>query len=334
MVYAPKLVSSFPSFSFSTFPFSPSPPFDWGAVFGGAVFFSFNTSACLSFAVDDLVTLRSLDIGVGRTETFVALVRVTPLGRAFTMVERNPEAFMTFAAGSLDGPETCSTTLPFTFSSGSAVSGAGGGAGVGTTTSAVVGGIMEVAVSDGSEFLGGCESGIVGATDGIGSGSGTGPFEMLEVEGTSGYGSAGIGGSTETDLDRETRWEGGVGDLEGNRNDNGFGCGGIRCEDRLVGEGLGSGLDSNGGSSCGWGCGGGAGRSMSMRFLVAVSSRRRGGGVDNDRSDEPRGVRGDIDPSIDRGPCTGVLESASGSRLNGSSFCEPEVVAITKAGRG
>ena len=58
---------------------------------------------------------------------------------------------------------------------------------------------MEGVVSDGSRFSGGWGSGIVGATGGTGSGSGAGPFEALEVEGTSGYGSAGIGGSTETD---------------------------------------------------------------------------------------------------------------------------------------
>ena len=211
--------------------------------------------------MDDRVTLRSLDIGVGRTMTFVALVRVTPPGPLFT-VDRNPVNLIGFAAGSFDGPGVGSTALPFPFSSDSTVPGAGVGtgaeAGAGTTTSAVVGGVTEGVISDGPCFSGGCGSGIVKTTGGIGSSSGSGssaggPFEALEVEGTSGYGSAGIGGSTEPDLDRETRWEGGVGDLEGKRNDSGLGCGGIRCEGCLVMTGLGFGLGSDGSSGCGGG---------------------------------------------------------------------------------
>ena len=91
-------------FSFSTFPSSPSSPFDFVARFVRPFSFSFNTSASLLFAVDDRVTLRSLDIGVGRTETFVALVRVTPLGPAFAVMDRNFEAFIDFVTGSFDGP--------------------------------------------------------------------------------------------------------------------------------------------------------------------------------------------------------------------------------------
>ena len=73
-----------------------------------------------------------------------------------------------------------------------------------------------------------------------GSGSGARPIEVLEVDGSRGYGSAGIGGSTEPDLDRETRWGGGVGDLGGSGKDSGFGCGGMRCEGCRVRPGLGS----------------------------------------------------------------------------------------------
>ena len=83
------------------------------------------------------------------------------------------------------------------------MSGAGGTrARVGAAASVIVDGVMEGVISDESRFSSGWGSGIVGATGGTGSGSGAGPFEALEVEGTSGYGSAGIGGSTETDLDR------------------------------------------------------------------------------------------------------------------------------------
>ena len=195
------------------------------------------------------MTLRSLDIGVGRAAAFVAFVRVTPLGPAFLMVERNPRTFVGFVTGSLDGSGARSSVLPFPFSSGSTLSGTVGSTGAGTTISSAVGGGVEGITSDESCFSGGCGSGIVGETGNSGSGSGcnAGPSEGLEVEGTSGYGSAGIGGSTETDLERETRWEGGVGDREGNRNDSGFGCGGIRCEDRLVRPALGSGFGSDGG---------------------------------------------------------------------------------------
>jgi hypothetical protein len=157
------------------------------------------------------VTLPSLDIGVRRTAPFVAFVRVTPLGPAFAGVERNPKAFIGFVVGSLDGPGVCSSALPFPFSSGSVISGAGGGTGAGITASVVTGGVVKGVTSDKSSFSGGCGSGIVRATGRTGSGSGSvsdsgiGPFEALEVEGISGYGSAGIGGSTETDLDRGGR---------------------------------------------------------------------------------------------------------------------------------
>jgi len=153
------------------------------------------------------VTLPSLDIGVGRAVTLVAFVRVTPLGPAFTVAERNLEAFVDFVAGSLEGPGACSSAFPFPFSSDT-----GGGTRAGATASVVVGAIVGVIMrgipSDGSCFSGGCGSGIVGATGGTGSGSGSGsgggPFEASGAEGTSGYGSAGIGGSTETDLGRGT----------------------------------------------------------------------------------------------------------------------------------
>ena len=217
------------------------------------------------------------------------------------------------------------------------MSSAGGtGAGAGAATSVVVDGVMEKVISDESRFSGGWKSGIVGATGRTGSGSGAGSFEALEVKGTSGYGSAGIGGSTETDLDRATRWEGGEGDREGNRNESGFGCGGTRCEDRLVGLGLGSGRDSDGGSGCGGSCSRGAGGSMFMGSVVAALLGR-GGVDDSDRSDgsrEARGVRGDMDPASNRVFCTDVFGSALSSRLNGSSSREPEVEAITKVGRG
>ena len=135
------------------------------------------------------------------------------------------------------------------------MSGAGGGTGGGTAISVAVGRGVGGITSDESCFSGGCGSGIVGETGSSGSGADAAPAKTLQVEGISGYGSAGIGGSTETDLERETRWEGGVGDLEGNRNDSGFGCGGIRCEDRLVKLALGSGFGTDGGSGRGRGCG-------------------------------------------------------------------------------
>lgn len=218
------------------------------------------------------MTLLSLDIGVGRVGAFVVFVRVTPLGPAFAMVGRNSGTFAGSAAESLDCSGACSSALPFPFSFGSIVSGAGGTTGVGSAISVVVGGNVGGTGSGELPFSGGCESGIVGATGRTGSGSGAGPADMSGVEGTSGYGSAGIGGSTETDLERETRWEGGEGDLEGKRNDNGFGCGGIRCEYCLVRVGLGSGWDADGMSDRGGGCGKGTGRSMFMGSVVAALS--------------------------------------------------------------
>jgi len=171
--------------------------------------------------------------------TFVVLVRVTP---AFAVLERNLEALIDFVTGSLDGSGAFSFALPLPFSPDSAMSDAGGGTKSGATCSVVTCIVVEGAGSDESHFSG-CRSGTIGATGEIGFGSGAGPFEAFEVKGSSGYGSAGIGGSAETDLDLETRWEGGVGDLEGNRNDSGFGCGGIRWDGCLVGPGLGSAPD-------------------------------------------------------------------------------------------
>lgn len=188
------------------------------------------------------MTLLSLEIGVCRTAPFVALVRVTPLGPA-SVVERNLEVFVDFAAGSLEGPGACSFALPLPSSSGWAVPGAGGNSGA----TSGFGGFVVGGNSGESDSLDGCGSGIVGATGGTGSGSDAGTAGGLEVEGSSGYGSAGIGGSTETDLDRAVRWEGGVGDLEGSGKDNGFGCGGIRCEGCLVGLSLGSRFGTDGG---------------------------------------------------------------------------------------
>ena len=198
------------------------------------------------------MTLPSLDIGVGRAVPFVVLVRATPLGPAFAVLGRNLDALIDFVTGSLDGFGGCSFALPLSFSPGSAVSGAGGGTESRATGSVIAGVVVEGVNSDESCFSG-CGSGIIEATGEIGSGSGARPFEMFEVEGSSGYGSVGMGGSTETDLDLETRWEGGVGDLEGNRNDSGFGCGGIRWEGCLVSPGLESGFDRDGGSGCGCG---------------------------------------------------------------------------------
>jgi len=162
---------------------------------------------------------------------------------------------------------------------------------------------------------------------------------VFEVEGSSGYGSAGIGGSTEVDLDLETRREGGVGDLEGNRNESGFGCGGIRWEGRLINSGLGDGLDCDGGSGCGCGSGRGKGSGEQRSIGSAVSSLLGGrgevGGIDCLNSPgELRGVRGDMGSSNDRFFCTGVFGSTPVSILNGSSFREPGVEAITKAGGG
>ena len=192
--------------------------------------------------MDDRVTLPSLDIGVGLVATFVVLVRVTPLEPEFAVLERNLEALVDFVMGSLDGFGGCSFALPLPFSPDSAVSGAGSGIESGTAGSVVAGVIVGGTSSDESRFSG-CGSGITEAAGKIGSGSGAGPFQAFKVKGNSGYGSAGIGGSTETDLDLEMRWEGGVGDLEGNRNDRGFGCGGIKWEGCLVSPDFGSGFD-------------------------------------------------------------------------------------------
>lgn len=216
------------------------------------------------------MTLPSLDIGVGRAGTFVVLVRVTPLGPVFAAVDRSLEALVNFVVGSLDGSGTCSFALPLSFSPGSVVSGTGGGSGAGVTTSVVAGVIVEGIDSGALCFSDGCRSIISGATSGTGPGSGAGSFEALgfealEVEGSSGYGSAGIGGSTETDLDLETRWEGGVGDLEGNGKGSGLGCGGIRWGGRLVRPSLGSGFD------CDWDAGGGFGKGAGgSRFIGSV----------------------------------------------------------------
>lgn len=241
-MYIPAFVSSFPSFSLSI-----SLPFSLVARFVGFFSFSFNTLACLLFAVDDRVTLPSLDIGVGRAVTFVVLVRVTPLGPAFAVVERNLEAFVDFAAGNLDGSGVCSFTFALPSPPDSAVSGTGSGGGA--TASVVVGVVIGGINSDESCFSSGCVSAIVGATGGTGSGAGL--FEVSEVEGSSGYGSAGMGGSTEADLDLAMRWEGGVGDLEGNENGSGLVCGGIRWEGRSIRSGLGPGFDCDGDFGCG-----------------------------------------------------------------------------------
>ena len=72
--------------------------------------------------------------------------------------------------------------------------------------------------------------------------------------------------------------------------------------------------------------------------VVVLFGGGTGGGVNDDgrseKSRESKGVSGDMDPVCNQDFCTGVFGSASGSRLNGSSFCEPEVEAITNAGRG
>lgn len=232
-------LSSFPSLSVSTFSVSPLVSFGLAVTLAGSGSFSFNASACLLLAVVDLVTLPSLDIGVGRAVPFVVFVRVTPLGPGFAVLERNLEVFVDFAAGSLESPGGRSFALPLPFSSDKIVSTAGGCTGVGFEVSGP-GGTMEAGNSGEPCFSGGCGSDIDGASEGTGSGSGAGSLEALEAGGSIGYGSAGIGGSTETDLDREARREGGVGDLEGSRKDNGFGWGGMRCEVCLARTGLGS----------------------------------------------------------------------------------------------
>ena len=278
------------------------------------------------------MTLFSLDIGVGRVVTLVAFVRVTPLGPVFAAVERNLEALVDFVAGSLDCSGTRSFTLPLPFSSGSGLSGTGSDTGAGATGS-VVAGVAVYEVSSDESCFSGCGSGGAGSCSGVGAGS----LEAFEVEGSSGYGSAGIGGSTEADLDLETRREGGVGDLEGSGNDRGFGCGGIRWEGRLIDPGLGSGFDGDGGSgcSCGLGCGKGSGGSRSMESVISLLGRREVGGTSClNKLGELRGVRGDIGSSNARFFCTSVFGNTSGSRLNGSSFREPEVGATTKAGGG
>ena len=203
-MFIPGILSSFLSFSFSVIPVSPLAPFGLVPAFTGPVPLSGNASTCLFLAVDDLVTLLSLDIGVGRTVPFVALVRVTPLGPAFTMAGRNLGGFVGFAAGRLDGPGVGSFALPFPFRSGSVMSVAGGGTGVGIVASGSEGS-MGGGNPGGSCFSGGRGSGIVGGAGGAGSGSGTRPLEVLEVDGNNEYGSVGIGGSTEPDLDLEAR---------------------------------------------------------------------------------------------------------------------------------
>ena len=115
------------------------------------------------------MTLPSLDIGVDRTVAFVVLVRVTPLGPVIAAAERNLEALVDLVTGSLDGSGACSFALPLPFSPGSDLSGTGSGAGARAVSSVVV--VVERAGSDGSCFSG-CGSGIVGATDGTGSGAG------------------------------------------------------------------------------------------------------------------------------------------------------------------
>lgn len=209
----------------------------------GSGSFSLNASTCLLLAVVDLVTLPSLDIGVGRAVPFVVFVRVTPLGPAFVVLERNLEVLVDFAAGSLEGPGGRSFALPLPFSSDTVVSTAGGCTVVGIEVPGP-GSTVEAGNLGEPCFSGACGSDIVGASEGTG--SGTGSLGALEDGGSSGYGSAGIGGSTETDLDREARREGGVGDLEGSRKDNGFGCGGMRCEGCLARAGLGSRFCSDG----------------------------------------------------------------------------------------
>lgn len=271
----------------------------------------------------------SLDIGVDRTVAFVVLVRVTPLGPVFIVTERSLEALVDLLAGSLDGSATCAFALSLPFSPGATVSGGGTGTGAGTTDPVVAGMASEGTDSDESCFSG-CRSDIVGTTS-----AGSGP--STKVEGIIGYGSAGIGGSMETDLELAGRWEGGVGDLEGKGNGSGLGCGGIRCEGCLVSPGIIFSFDGDGGSGCGCGCGccRGAGGS---RFIgsVAVSSlggrEEIGGNGCLDKPGEPNGVRGDMGSGSDRVFCTGAFGSTSGSRLNGSSFRVSELEATTNTG--
>lgn len=123
------------------------------------------------------MTLRSLDIGVGRAAALAAFVRVTPLGPAFAVVERNPETFIGFITGGLDGSGTRSSVIPFPFSSGSTLSGTGGSTGGGTIISAAVDGSAEGVNSDESRFSGGCGSGTVGGAGSSGPGSDAGPFK-------------------------------------------------------------------------------------------------------------------------------------------------------------
>jgi len=74
---------------------------------------------------------------------------------------------------------------------------------------------------------------------------------------------------------------------------------------------------------------------MGSVVVAPLGERREVGGGDwLDMPEEPSGVRGDIEPSSGRALCTGVFSRASDSRLNGSSFCESEVEAMIKAGRG
>lgn len=307
MIFIPGVLSFLPSFSVSLML-----SFGLGATFVSPAPFSFSASACLVFAVDDLVTLPSLDIGVGRVLPFVALVRVTPLGPAPVVLERNLEVLVDFTVGSLEGPGAGSLILPFPFSSGTvAALDAGGGTGVRFTASGS-GGSVDGGNSDESCSSGSCGFDIVGATGRTSSGFGAGSFEASEVDGISGYGSTDIGGSTETDLNREARWEGGVGDLEGSRKDSGFGCGGMRCEDCWVIIGLGSRFGSSRTSDRGGGGGEGVGVSMLMGSAGAwVSGRSEVDGKSSlSGSKELRGVRGDIDPRTDRVFCTGVFCSA------------------------
>lgn len=206
MIFIPGIFSSFPPFSFSVVPISPLFLWEFVVVFTGPASFSSNALLCLLFAVDDLVTLFSLDIGVARTVPFVALVRVTPLGPAFTVAERNLDVFVDFVTGGLilEGPRGCSFALPFPSLSTSVVSFAGGAIGVGVVTFGFEDS-MTRGNSDESRFSGGGGSGIVEVEGATGSESGVGVLEVLEVDGSNGYGSTGIGGSTEPDLDRETR---------------------------------------------------------------------------------------------------------------------------------
>lgn len=64
----------------------------------------------------------------------------------------------------------------------------------------------------------------------------------------------------------------------------------------------------------------------------------RGHGIDGsgwlDGSTELSGVKGDTDPKSGGALVTGVFGRSSGLWLNGSSSCEPEFEATTKAGGG